>query len=80
MSEPKFLTNQLLIAMPSMTDPNFAQTVTLVCEHSERGALGLILNRPLQMKLHDVFEQLELDNNNRQIANTFAVGMTELFD
>lgn len=69
MSEPpKYFTNQLLIAMPSMTDPNFAQTVTLVCEHSERGALGLILNRPLQMKLHDVFEQLELDTHNRKIG------------
>ncbi len=61
MAETKYLTNQLLVAMPAMTDPNFSQTVTLVCEHSERGALGLILNRPLQMKLHDVFEQLGLD-------------------
>jgi putative transcriptional regulator len=61
MSATKYLTNQLLVAMPAMADPNFAQAVTLVCEHSERGALGLILNRPLQMKLHDVFEQLGLD-------------------
>lgn len=68
MSEPKFFTNQLLVAMPSMADPNFAQTVTLICEHSERGALGLILNRPLQMKLHDVFEQLELDTADGDIG------------
>jgi putative transcriptional regulator len=61
MAKSEFFTNQLLIAMPSMADPNFAQTVALVCEHSPRGALGLILNRPLPMKLSEVFEQLALD-------------------
>ena len=64
MTAKEFLTNQLLIAMPAMTDPNFAQTVTLICEHSEKGALGLVLNRPLPMKLSDVFEQLSLDAAN----------------
>jgi len=68
MAGPEFLSNQLLIAMPAMTDPNFAQTVTLVCEHSERGALGLVLNRPLPMKLNDVFEQLALDPSNTRIG------------
>ena len=43
MSDSGYLTNQLLIAMPSMGDPNFAQVVALVCDHNERGALGLIL-------------------------------------
>jgi putative transcriptional regulator len=69
MPKPQFFTNQLLIAMPSMTDPNFSQTVTLVCEHSERGALGLILNRPLPMKLLDVFEQLGLDMADTRIGD-----------
>lgn len=55
------LTNQFLIAMPGMDDPNFAQTVTLVCEHSERGALGIVINRPIGMNLGDVFTQLGLD-------------------
>lgn len=68
MAGPEFLSNQLLIAMPAMTDPNFAQTVTLVCEHSERGALGLVLNRPLPMKLSDVFEQLALDSANSHMG------------
>ena len=40
MSDADYLTNQLLIAMPMMGDPNFAQTVTLICEHSADGALG----------------------------------------
>jgi putative transcriptional regulator len=40
-----FLTNQFLIAMPGMADPNFAQSVTLVCEHNAQGALGIVINR-----------------------------------
>ena len=56
-----YLTNQFLIAMPAMDDPNFAQTVTLVCEHSDRGALGIVINRTLPMTLGEVFAQLGLD-------------------
>ena len=55
-----FLTNQFLIAMPAMTDGNFAQTVTFIWEHNADGALGIIINRPLQMRLADVFEQLKM--------------------
>src|ERR1700724_2129124 len=56
-----YLTNQLLIAMPAMGDPNFAQTVALVCDHSSRGALGLIVNKPLPMRMGEIFEQLEIE-------------------
>jgi putative transcriptional regulator len=61
MSDADYLTNQLLIAMPMMGDPNFAQTVALVCEHSAEGALGLILNKPLPMRMSEIFEQLEIE-------------------
>jgi putative transcriptional regulator len=61
MSDSGYLTNQLLIAMPSMGDPNFAQVVALVCDHNERGALGLILNKPLPMRMAEIFEQLEIE-------------------
>lgn len=54
------LTDQFLIAMPAMTDANFFQTVTYIWEHNADGALGIIINRPLQMKLADVFEQLKM--------------------
>ncbi|MBT8132212.1 MAG: YqgE/AlgH family protein, partial [Gammaproteobacteria bacterium] len=54
------LRNQLLIAMPALGDPNFHRTVTLVCEHSEEGALGIIINRPLDIRMADIFDQLEL--------------------
>ena len=61
MSDADYLTNQLLIAMPMMGDPNFAQTVTLICEHSADGALGLILNKPLSMRMSEIFDQLEIE-------------------
>ncbi len=63
-----FLTNQFLIAMPGMDDPNFSQTVTLVCDHSERGALGIVINRPLTMDLGDVFAQLGLDASQSRVS------------
>lgn len=55
------LTNHLLIAMPSLVDPNFAQSVTLVCEHTDKGALGIVLNKPLPMKLSEVLSQMKLE-------------------
>ena len=60
MSASGYLTNQLLIAMPSLGDPNFTQTVALICDHSAQGALAVILNKPLPMRMAEVFEQLEI--------------------
>ncbi len=60
MPDEHYLTNQFLIAMPTLADSNFSQTVTLVCEHNAQGALGIVINRPMQMRLADVFEQLNL--------------------
>jgi len=62
------LTNHLLIAMPSLADPNFSHTVTLVCEHTDKGALGIVLNRPLPMKLSDVLSQMKLEARDEQIG------------
>ena len=56
------LTNQLLIAMPGMLDPNFSTTVTLICEHNAEGALGIVINRPTTLKLGGLFEQLAVDD------------------
>ena len=55
MSQAEYLTNQLLIAMPTMGDPNFARTVALICDHGPNGALGLILNKPLPMRMSEIF-------------------------
>lgn len=62
------LTNHLLIAMPALTDPNFSQTVALICEHTDRGALGIVLNRPLPMHLSDVFSQMQIAPSSQAIA------------
>lgn len=60
MSEAASMCNHLLIAMPGMADPNFSTTVTLICEHGDEGALGIVINKPLLLKLGDVFKQLDL--------------------
>ena len=67
MAPPSF-TNHLLIAMPTLADPNFSHTVTLICEHTEKGALGIVLNKPLPMKLSDVLSQMKLEPRDEQIA------------
>jgi putative transcriptional regulator len=61
LNAPGYLTNQLLIALPALGDENFSHTVTLICDHSESGALGLILNKPLQMQMGEIFRQLQID-------------------
>lgn len=54
------LTGHFLIAMPAMADRNFARTLTLVCEHNDQGALGVIVNRPIDMSLEDLFERIDM--------------------
>lgn len=63
------LTNQLLIAMPGMADPNFSTTVTLVCEHNDDGALGIVINRPTALKLGGLFEQLSVEDADPDVAD-----------
>jgi putative transcriptional regulator len=65
---PGSLTNHLLIAMPQLSDPNFSQTVALICEHTDKGALGIVLNKPLPMKLSDVLSQMKLEPSSERIA------------
>jgi len=55
------LTGQFLIAMPALEDPNFAQTVTYLCQHSSEGALGIIISRPLEMRLAEILESMEIE-------------------
>jgi putative transcriptional regulator len=55
------LTNHFLIAMPNMADPHFSRTLTFICEHNDQGALGLVVNRPIDMTLAALFERLNLD-------------------
>ncbi|HEX6003168.1 MAG TPA: YqgE/AlgH family protein [Burkholderiales bacterium] len=54
------LTQHFLIAMPNMVDPHFARTLTLICEHNEQGALGVVVNRPIDMTLEALLEQVSI--------------------
>lgn len=53
------LENQLLIAMPTLGDPYFNKTVTYICEHNDEGAMGLIINLPVNVTLNELLEQIE---------------------
>jgi putative transcriptional regulator len=54
------LANQFLIAMPGMVDPNFAGSVIYLFEHTDRGAMGLVVNRPTEVDLATLFDKIEL--------------------
>jgi len=54
------LKHQFLIAMPAMVDPNFTGSVVYICDHSERGALGLVINRPTELTLESLFDRIDL--------------------
>jgi putative transcriptional regulator len=69
MDQATSLNNQLLIAMPGMADPNFSTTVTLICEHNEDGALGIVVNRPTTLSVGGLFEQLALKQASRKAAS-----------
>ncbi len=74
--ESTFLANQLLIAVPSLADPTFSRTVTLVCRHNAEGAMGLVLNRPSELTLGDVLSQMgiECDDPQRRGERVLAGG------
>jgi putative transcriptional regulator len=54
------LTDHFLIAMPNMVDPHFAKSLTFICEHNDQGALGVVVNRPIEMNLHSLLEQVSI--------------------
>ncbi len=64
------LIDQLLIAMPGMQDPNFSSTVTLICEHNDEGALGIVINRPTRLQMSGLFEQLSVENPDPDAASS----------
>lgn len=57
---PINLTNHFLIAMPGLADRTFSKSVVYLCEHSERGALGLMINKPTDIKLQNLFDKVDL--------------------
>ena len=64
------LTNQFLIAMPGMGESAFARTVIYLCEHNEKGALGLVINKPIDITLRNLFDKVELPLDRADLAAT----------
>lgn len=67
------LSNQLLIAMPAMDDPNFTRTVTLICEHNDEGCFGVTINRPIEITIGDLFQQLDIASIEQKLLDSTAV-------
>ncbi len=59
-SAPINLTNHFLIAMPGLEDAMFSKSVVYVCEHTPRGALGLVINKPAELKMQALFGKIDL--------------------
>jgi len=69
MIEMTNLTNHFLIAMPTLGDPNFFRTVTYMCQHNDEGALGIIINRPTDMTLSDILQQMKIEADDDTTRN-----------
>jgi putative transcriptional regulator len=67
---PINLTNHFLIAMPGLQDDLFSRSVVYLCEHSERGALGLVINKPCDLDLKRLFEKVELPLSRTDLSNS----------
>lgn len=63
------LTNHFLIAMPGLQDEVFARSVVYVCEHTERGALGLVINKPCDIDMRRLFEKVDLPLRREDLTN-----------
>jgi len=71
------LQNHFLVAMPTMQDSFFSRTVTYICEHNADGAMGLIINQPVDLQVSDLLKQLEIvvpDNRPNLNGPVFAGG------
>ncbi|MBP8897999.1 MAG: YqgE/AlgH family protein [Sulfuritalea sp.] len=66
------LANHFLIAMPAMADPNFSRTLTYICEHNEDGAIGIIVNRPMELKLAGLFDRVSIPLEDEQAEARFS--------
>lgn len=68
MESLRFLNDHFLIAAPSLHDPNFSRGVTLICQHNEDGAMGLMVNRASEYRLRDVLAQMDIETDLAHVA------------
>ena len=64
---PTPLANQLLIALPALSDPTFSRSVALICQHDENGAMGVLVNRPSEYTLGEVLSQMGIDTSDERL-------------
>ncbi|MDA1342327.1 MAG: YqgE/AlgH family protein [Methyloglobulus sp.] len=67
-----YLNNQFIIAMPSLIEPIFHHTVTYLCQHTKEGALGIVINRSAEMKLGEIFKQMDITAAALETAETLV--------
>ncbi|MDH5424372.1 MAG: YqgE/AlgH family protein [Gammaproteobacteria bacterium] len=67
--QTQYLTNHFLIAMPRLDDINFTQSVTYICEHSAEGAMGVTINRPSDILLQDILQQIDIKPATSEIGH-----------
>jgi putative transcriptional regulator len=67
---PINLTHHFLIAMPGLQDASFARSVVYLCEHSAKGALGLVINKPTDINLKNLFDKVDLPLGRSDLATT----------
>jgi len=72
-SAPINLTNHFLIAMPGLGDAIFSRSVVYVCEHTPRGALGLVINKPADIKMAALFGKVDLPLNRQDLTDTLVL-------
>ena len=69
MTDTESLSNHFLIAMPALEDPNFHHTTTYICEHDKDGALGVVINRPLDIQLGEILLHMDIRTDDIEIAS-----------
>lgn len=68
------LRNQFLIAMPSLNESIFSHTITYICDHSEDGAMGLVINQPLGIDMSEIFKQLDCNSSGAHSLKSVLCG------
>ena len=69
MTDTLSLTNHLIIAMPLLNDPNFEQSVSYICEHNNEGAMGIVINRPIDVTFADLCDQLDIEITDNDVTD-----------
>ena len=77
MTDSSVFKHHFLLAMPGLEDPNFSSTITYLFEHSENGAMGLVINRPSALTLGDMFDQLEIEGDHARDSPVLQGGPME---